>query len=110
MTLKKLTEKYRSGKYEIWSTDECHFHQHGSRCRMWIPIENKNPVVFQEPNRFKISVFGSVNIEDGRFVYCMKSIFNAETFLEHLNQIIQYRTKKKILLIVDNARYHHAKI
>lgn len=110
MTLKKLTEKYQSGKYEIWSTDECHFHQHGSRCRMWIPIENKNPVVFQEPNRFKISVFGSVNIEDGRFVYCMKSIFNAETFLEHLNQIIQYRTKKKILLIVDNARYHHAKI
>ena len=74
---------------------------------MWIPKENINPMVFQVPNRFKISVFGSVNVEDGRFVYCTKSIFNAETFLEHLKQIIKFRAnRKKILLIVDNARYH----
>jgi transposase len=54
-------------------------------------------------------VFGSVNIHDGRFVYNFNPIFNAETFLEHLKQIIQFKIKnKKILLILDNARYHHA--
>ena len=71
--LKKLNEKVQSRKYEIWSTDECHFHQHGSHCRVWIPKENINPMVFQEPNRFKISVFGSVNVEGGRFEYCILS-------------------------------------
>lgn len=78
---------------------------------MWIPKENKNPMVKQEPTRQKISVFGSVNVTDGRLVYCTSTIFNATTFLEHLEQILQCRTKsKKILLILDNARYHHAKI
>jgi len=78
---------------------------------MWIPKEIKNPVVKQEPTRHKISVFGSVNISNGRLVYHTSAIFNANTFLEHLEQILQFRTKsKKILLILDNARYHHAKI
>lgn len=76
---------------------------------MWVPPEIKNPIVFQEPNHKKKSLFGSVNIHDGRFVYNFSPIFNAETFLEHLKQIIQFKVKnKKILLILDNARYHHA--
>lgn len=76
---------------------------------MWVPPEIKNPIVFQEPNHKKKSLFGSVNTNDGRFVYNFSPIFNAETFLEHLKQIIQFKVKnKKILLILDNARYHHA--
>jgi hypothetical protein len=27
---------------DLWSTDEVHFQQHGSRCRMWIPPEIKD--------------------------------------------------------------------
>ncbi len=76
---------------------------------MWIPKEIKNPTVKQEPTRHKISVFGTVNNNDGRFVYSINPVFNAQTFLEHLKQVIQFRAKKKkILLIIDNARYHHA--
>lgn len=76
---------------------------------MWVPPEIKNPIVFQEPNRQKKSLFGSVNTQDGRFVYNFSPIFNAITFLEHLKQVIQFKAKnKKILLILDNARYHHA--
>lgn len=78
---------------------------------MWIPKEIKNPVVKQEPTRHKISVFGSVNIDNGRFVYSINTIFNAVTFLDHLKQIVQFRIKrKKILLIIDNAKYHHANL
>ena len=73
------------------------------------PKRDQNPVVKQEPTRHKISVFGTVNNQDGRFVYTINPIFNVDTFLEHLKELIQFRTKKKkILLVVDNARYHHA--
>src|SRR5260370_28884625 len=30
---------------DLWATDEVHFQQHGSRCRMWIPPEIKDPVL-----------------------------------------------------------------
>ncbi|WP_394698568.1 IS630 family transposase [uncultured Methanospirillum sp.] len=104
-----MIQKIKSGKYDVWSTDECHFQQNGTRCRMWIPTEIKNPVIKQEPTCRKISVFGTVNNQDGRFMYDISPVFSAETFLEHLKHIIQYKTpKKKILLIIDNARYHHA--
>lgn len=99
----------RSNKYEIWYEDECHFHQNGTRCKMWVPPEILNPVVFQEPNRKKVSFFGSVNSNDGHFIYDMSPIFNAATFLGHLMHLVIFKAKgKRILLILDNARYHHA--
>jgi len=107
--LKKLKALVDTGKYEVWSQDECHFHQNGTRCRMWIPPEIKAPIVIHESNRKKVSFFGSVNTRNGQFIYQFSAIFNAETFLEHLKQLISLKPKrKKILLILDNARYHHA--
>jgi len=76
---------------------------------MWVPPEVKEPVVFHESNRKKVSLFGSVNTHNGNFCYMFSDIFNAETFLEYLKQLILLKPKgKKILLILDNARYHHA--
>jgi len=31
--------------------DEVHFQQHGSRCRMWVPPETKDPVLLHQPTR-----------------------------------------------------------
>jgi len=76
---------------------------------MWIPPEVKEPTVLHESNRKKISIFGSVNTHNGQFVYDFSITFNAVTFLEHLKKLILNKPKvKKILLILDNARYHHA--
>jgi len=37
------------------------------------------------------------------------TIFNAETFLLNLNNIVGSKKRgKKIILILNNARYHHA--
>jgi hypothetical protein len=62
---------------------------------MWVPNDIKNPVVKQEPTRNKISVFGSVNVTDGRLIYSIQQIFNAETFLDHLNQILESKSSGK---------------
>ena len=36
---------------DLWAIDEVHFQQHGSRCRMWIAPENRDPVLHHEPTR-----------------------------------------------------------
>lgn len=93
--------------------DEVLFQQHGSRCRMWIPPEEKDPVIFHAPTRKKIGYFGAVRIRDGRFLFQHEEdCFNAQTFFRFLKNL--YRISKKrgkhIYIVLDNARYHHAKL
>jgi hypothetical protein len=38
-------------RIDLWATDEVHFQQHGSRCRMWKPPEVKDPVLLHAPTR-----------------------------------------------------------
>jgi len=96
---------------ELWAIDEVMFQQFGTTCKMWIPPETINPVIFHHPGRKKVGYFGAVRLHDGKFVY-RKNLaqFNGETcfsFLKFL-RMITAASKKKISLISDNARYHHA--
>lgn len=108
--IKKLSMLHKNPKTELWFEDECHFQQHGSRCRMWIPPENHDPVLLHAPTRKSISVFGAVCSSDGRFSSMTASVFNAATFLLFLKRLIRRKkSRKKIVLVLDNARWHHAK-
>jgi transposase len=96
---------------DLWAEDECHFQQHGSRCTMWIPPENVDPVVLHAPTRKSVGVFGAVCVGTGRLVTREEKTFNAETFLSFLKQLSRHRRKGRLMiLIVDNARWHHAKL
>ncbi len=76
---------------------------------MWIPPEEKDPILQHAPTRKSIALFGAVQANTGQMVSTMTSIFNAETFLEFLKIILKKRKRgKKLVLILDNARYHHA--
>ncbi len=94
---------------EIWSLDECHFQQHGSRCTMWVPPEEKDPVVLHAPTRKSVSLFGAVNLSTGKLIHSASPVFNAETFAAFLRMLSKHGGKlKKIIVVLDNARYHHA--
>ena len=98
---------------DIWSLDEVHFQQHGSRCRMWIPPDCKDPVVLHHPTRKSVGYFGAVRLRDGKFVYRReRTVFNAETFWTFMKKLrqISCHAKRKVLVLSDNARYHHAKL
>jgi len=78
---------------------------------MWIPPEEKDPIVLQEPTRFHTSVFGAVNVGTGQLVHQMRDTFNAVTFLDFLKNLLAFRIASKVIhLILDNSRYHHAKL
>mgnify|MGYP000076625112 CR=1 FL=1 len=76
---------------------------------MWIPKEEKDPIFFHEPTRKSIAYFGAVRCHDGKFVCCQFDIFDAESFQAFLGNVVKERSRgKKILLILDNAQYHHS--
>lgn len=93
--------------------DEVHFQQHGSRCQMWIPPEIKDPVCQHAPTRKSISYFGAVRLHDGKLVMSPPNgMFDAKTCWAFYRQIyhLAKSANRKIVMIIDNARYHHASL
>jgi len=78
---------------------------------MWIPPENIDPKVLLAPTRKSIAVLGAVFPGDGRFVNMSAPVFNAETFLGFLKRLLKRKKhNRKLVVILDNARWHHAKL
>ena len=96
---------------DLWAIDEVHFQQHGSRCQMWIPPETKDPVLLHAPTRRSVGYFGAVRLRDGKFQYCRETgKFNGETFFAFMKSLrrTSIRTGRRVVIITDNAKYHHA--
>src|SRR5947208_15515551 len=73
---------------DLWATDEVHFQQHGSRCRMWVPPETKDPVLLHHPTRRSVGYFGAVRLRDGKFRFSRETgKFNAMTFFAFLQML-----------------------
>ena len=110
MHIKKLRRLARAG-YDLWAVDEVHFQQHGSRGVMWVPPEMKDPVVLHHPTRKSVGYFGAVRLRDGKFCFCREEgKFDAVTtwaFLRRLHAV-SCRSGRRVALIIDNAKYHHA--
>lgn len=91
--------------------DEVHFQQYGSRCRMWVPPERKDPVLQHYPTRRSVGYFGAVRLRDGKLCFRRETDkFNALTcwkFLQYL-KAASTRSGRRGVVITDNAQYHHA--
>jgi transposase len=78
---------------------------------MWIPPEVRDPVCVHAPTRKSISYFGAVRLRDGKLCTLPPSgHFDARTcwaFLRHLRRT-STRAGRRVVVIIDNARYHHA--
>jgi transposase len=95
---------------DLWYEDECHFQQHGSRCTIWVPPEDIDPIVLHASTRKSIGIFGAVSNSDGRLVTALGEKFDAQAFLSFLIQLLRHRRRDSLMIvIVDNARWHHAK-
>ena len=94
----------------MWFEDECHFQQHGTRCAMWVPPEERDPIVLHAPTRKNIAIMGAVREADGRLLAAQADRFNTESFHAFLVGLVRlHRAGRKIVLVLDNARWHHAR-
>jgi len=109
--IKKLRKLAAQPDVDLWALDEVHFQQHGSRCRMWVPPEVKEPVLLHAPTRNSVGYFGAVRLRDGKFIYAREEDkFNGQSCWQFLKQLRQrsLRSRKQVVIIIDNAKYHHA--
>jgi transposase len=107
--IKKLRRLAAHDGLDLWSIDECHFEQHGTRCRMWVPPEEKDPFVLQAPTRRSVALFGAVNLRDGRMVSLLTPTFDALSFEAFLALLWRHRRRGRPMVIVtDNAPYHRS--
>jgi transposase len=78
---------------------------------MWVPPEDVDPVILHAPTRKSVAFFGAVRSSDGLLVTQRANKFNAETFQRFLSKLIRRkRSGRKMFVVADNARWHHAKV
>jgi len=78
---------------------------------MWVPPEDIDPIILQEPTRKTISVFGAVCIQDGSLVTKFTKPFNGTTFQEYLELLLTHKKDQLDMhIILDNSAYHHARL
>lgn len=76
---------------------------------MWVPPEIKDPVLMHAPTRKSVACFGAVSLSTGKFVSSMCEKFDALTFETFLKKLLRHRSRgKRMVVVLDNARYHHA--
>jgi len=101
------------GTVDLWALDEVHFQQQGSRCRMWIPPETRDPVVYHHPTRKSVGYFAAVRLRDGQLLIRRETgMFNGESFWQFLKVFRDYSVVpgRRVLAISDNAQYHRSKL
>lgn len=78
---------------------------------MWVAPEIKDPVLLHAPTRKSVACFGAVNVQTGQCIHAICSRFDAQTFAAFLKRLVRHRRRgKRTVVILDNARYHHARL
>ncbi len=62
---KKFHHLQKDSSVDLWALGEVRFEQHGTRCRMWVPAETKDPFALHHPTRKSVGYFGAVRLWDG---------------------------------------------
>ena len=88
--------------------DEASFWLDGSLHRTWARV-GQQPHVDTFGMRKTAHVFGAVTLEEKpRFHYRFEPVFNGDTFLLFLKQLVK-RSRRKLFLILDNGPCHNLK-
>lgn len=80
---------------------------------MWVPPEDKDPILLHHPTRKSVGYFGAVRLGDGKFVSLREeNKFNADTYLGFMKYLrrVSSHSQRPVVVVADNARYHHARL
>jgi transposase len=116
-TKKWLNEEYpqikKQAKQEdavIWWGDETACVSLPSNLKGYAPIGSKNkPILIHPAKKFKINMISAITNTGKRMFSLYDESINVDRFIEFLQKVID-SSDKKVYMIVDNLRVHHAKL
>ncbi len=75
----------------------------------WSSRGNQPLVICKQKPRERQTTFGSIDITSGKLVVNFSERGNYQSFKKHLKKILwEFSSAPKIIMIVDNVKYHHA--
>lgn len=94
---------------EIHWADETGLKSHDHRGRGYAP-RGKTPVRKHNPQYESVNMVNSVTNQGKIRFMCYSGSFNYQVFHKFLKRLIQEANGRKVIVIVDNLRVHHAKV
>ena len=102
-----ITERAKTENAEIFFGDETGLQNQSTSLRGYAPI-GKTPVVRTEAKHIKINMLSAIyNRGKLRFVLFQDNM-NADKLIDFMRRLV-HDSKKKVFLVLDNLRVHHAK-
>jgi transposase len=112
---KEFVEGYRELKNNLSEKDQIYFvdgvhPQHNSIADYgWIK-RGETKCLKTNNGRQRVNINGAINLETKQVVYVEDEQINAQTMIALLLKILKTQKEGKIHIILDNAKYYHAKI
>lgn len=107
-----MAEAHPTEKIEIWAFDEHRIGLQPVIRQVWIPPEEKAPIVSVYPRYQWTWLYGFVHPESGKTYTLLLPYVNTKTFeiaLKHFAQEVGVGNGKHILLVLDQAMWHTTK-
>ncbi len=90
--------------------DECSFSNTAGVGYNWSPKGAQPAVVCKQRKQERLTLMGSLNYETGQATVDFHEKGNQASFRKHIRRVLRaYRDSPKIIMVLDNVRYHHAK-
>jgi transposase len=93
----------------LLSQDESHIRAYQALRAVWT-LKGQQKKIPTFGHHAQVTLFGTVDMQTGDMFCTSAEKYNAATFLDFLQQLLTRYTDKFVILILDNARIHHAKL
>ncbi|OUB14129.1 IS630 family transposase [Bacillus thuringiensis serovar yunnanensis] len=93
----------------LFYEDETHIRDYQALHTSWF-LRGKQKQIPTYGRHASVTLFGAVNMSNG-YLHCMEATAcNATAFQEFLQYVVKENPHKHIVMVLDNARIHHAKL
>jgi len=107
----KKIKKELGPKDNIYFTDATHPTHNTKPSYGWIKKGKKNDVYIKSnTGRKRLNLLGAINVANKSTVVIERETIDAEAIVSLLNRVAKTQKQGKAYLILDNAKYHHAKL
>jgi transposase len=107
-TISQLLKTKTRDTVVLW-LDECTIKQHPTLLSLWSQ-KGTRPRVKTSGGHGKVHIFGAVDTETGKVHRNLSSSLKATAFKKFLKHLLTQYSTEKVVVIVDNAKAHHARL